>query len=567
MTHAIGRFLQNTDIAYFTMEIALRSEIHSYSGGLGVLAGDTARSCADLAIPVVFVTLASRDGYLRQEIDGSGRQVEHADPWNPADWCTPLEAMVAVELEGRPVWIKPWLYVLTCPLGNAVPVIFLDTDLDENNPADRRITHQLYGGDETYRLRQEAVLGIGGVRMLQALGFSIRTYHMNEGHAAFLTLELLRRYPWPSGHLEMPGMLYDTERVLKSCIFTTHTPVEAGHDRFSYSLVENVLRDFIETAEIQRHAGADNCNMTRLALNLSGYINGVARRHAETTRQLFPGYHVRTITNGIHTATWTSRPFARLYDSHFPQWSHEPEVLVRADQLSDEEVWRAHMEAKEELVGLIKDRTGVIMESDVPLLGFARRMTSYKRPELLFADIERLRSIHGKSRFQVVLAGKAHPHDTDGKRLIELINAHITALSSEIRMAFLPNYDLGSAACVISGADVWLNTPLPPLEASGTSGMKAAVNGVLNFSVLDGWWIEGWIEDVTGWAVGRDGVASKEDVHARDLYDKLETKILPTYYRDRPRWTWMMKQSISKLASYFNSQRMMRRYATEAYLR
>jgi starch phosphorylase len=435
MAGTIDPFLANTHIGYFTMEIALRNEIHTYSGGLGVLAGDTARSCADLQIPVVFVSLASRKGYLRQEIDAHGCQVDHPDPWNPGEWASPLNAMVAITMEGRSVWIRPWLHVLTCPLGNAVPIILLDTDLEENSPADRDITDDLYGDGEIYRLRQEAVLGIGGVRVLQALGFEIHTYHLNEGHAALLAIELLRRHRRALGAVETSGAIYDRERVLQSCIFTTHTQVEAAHDQFPYEIVKRVLGDFIELEELQRYAGADACNMTQLALNLSGYVNGVARRHAETTSRTYPRYHVKAITNGVHTARWAHAAFARLFDKHFAHWSHEPEALMRADQMDDAETWNAHGEAKRDLIALVKERTGVRLDPDVALIGFARRMTGYKRPELLFADIERLKAICGRQRFQVVWAGKAHPQDLEGKRLIEQLNGHVRELEGKISIS------------------------------------------------------------------------------------------------------------------------------------
>lgn len=558
-------FLQRTSIAYFSMEIALRPEIHSYGGGLGILAGDTARSCADLELPVVFVTLASRAGYLRQEIAADGSQVGHDDPWNPAEWATPFDAMVAVRIEGRSVWIRPWLYVVTCPIGHQIPVLLLDTDLDQNAPEDRKITDRLYGGDDVYRLKQEIVLGIGGVRLLQALGFSIGTYHLNEGHAAFLTLELLRRRLRPD-----PGanrLAYEVDHVRDMCVFTTHTPVEAGHDRFSYEDVRRILgSDFVPLDEIKPLAGEDRLNMTRLALNLSGYVNGVARRHAETTRQMFPGYTIAAITNGVHAPTWTSPAFAKLYQDILSNWGHEPELLVRADQLRDEDVWIAHQKGKRELLEEIRRSTGVVMDQHVPLIGFARRMTGYKRPDLLFADLQRLRAINSRFPFQVVMAGKAHPRDMQGQSMIREIHHRMRELSPDIRMAFLPNYDMALARVLVAGADVWLNTPQPPLEASGTSGMKAALNGVLNLSVLDGWWIEACIDDVTGWAIGSDGAEGAKR-HALELYDRLEGRVLPLYYQDRARWIWMMKQGISKIASYFNSQRMMRRYTTEAYVR
>jgi starch phosphorylase len=558
-------FLQRTRITYFSMEIALRPEMHTYSGGLGVLAGDTVRSCADLELPVVFVTLASRSGYLRQEIDSEGRQIDHPDPWDLRAWTEPLGAMIALSVEGREIWIRPWLHVYTCPLGHRVPVLLLDTDLDQNEAEDRKITDRLYGGDAEYRLRQEIVLGVGGVRILEALGFHIRIYHMNEGHAALLAVQLLRQFRRPPDDVGPGESVYDPAHVRERCVFTTHTPVEAGQDRFSYDLVAGVFGEQMEISELKLLGGADALNMTRLALNLSGYVNGVARRHAETTHRLFPGYHVRAITNGVHPRTWTHAAFARLYDAAFPHWAHEPEALSGIDQLADDAIWSAHQAAKRELLALIKARCGLEMRADIPLIGFARRMTGYKRPDLLFSDIDRLAALARQQPFQLVFAGKAHPRDDEGKRLIEQLHHHMRDLSNVIPMAFLPNYDMAIAATLVAGANVWLNTPLPPWEASGTSGMKAAFNGVLNFSVLDGWWIEACIEGTTGWAIGGDGDSGID--HADALYRKLAERVLPLYYKDQKRWIWMMKQSISKIGAYFNSQRMMRRYATEAYLR
>jgi starch phosphorylase len=562
----LDALIPRTRIAYFSMEIALRPEMHTYSGGLGVLAGDTARSCADLEMPVVFVTLLSRAGYLRQEIDAAGRQIDAPDPWQPEQWAEPLGAKIVVRIEDREVWVRPWLFLLSGGTGFLVPVLLLDTDLDENTVEDRRLTDRLYGGDDAYRLKQEVVLGIGGFRLLRALGFEINTYHLNEGHSALLTLELLKR------HRLMPEMVrpgdcaYDAQEVRKRCVFTTHTPVDAGQDRFAYSLVERVLGDLIELDQLKLLAGEDRLNMTRLTLNLAGYVNGVAERHAETAQRMYPGYRVRAITNGVHAPTWTCQSFARLYQANFPHWQHEPEVLVRADQLPDDAVWEAHAAAKRELLARVAESCNVRLNPELPLLGFARRMTSYKRPELLFADFERLRQIARRWPFQVVMAGKAHPRDGDGKKLIERLHSDIAELADAVPAAFLPNYDMVSARHMVSGVDVWLNTPLPPLEASGTSGMKAAFNGVLNFSVLDGWWLEAWIEGCTGWAIG-DGRFDGHEKDALELYDKLEHDILPRYHGNRGRWIWMMKEAISKIAYYFNSHRMMRRYASEAYIR
>ena len=587
-------FIHEPRVAYFSMEIALRNEIPTYAGGLGVLAGDTVRSAADIALPLVAVSLVSRAGYFRQEIDAQGRQVEHPVPWDPAGFARPLDAKIAVPIEGRAVWIGAWLYVLEGHMGGRQPVLLLDTDLDENRHEDREITHYLYGGDETYRLKQEIVLGIGGMWMLQALGFKIRHYHMNEGHSALLGLELLRRHARTPEFVRLGESLYDIPRVRELCSFTTHTPVEAGLDRFAYDMVQRVLGNavdaeamkrltkaadaqrsrlaidegFVEFSTIRQLAGEDSLNMTRLALNLSEYVNGVAKRHAEVSKKMFPGYQVHAVTNGVHPFTWTAESFRKLYDRYLPSWCHEPELLVRADCcIPDAAVWEAHVQAKQVLIEKVRTLTGIALHPKIPILGFARRMTAYKRPDLLFSDLERLKAIARDRSFQIVLAGKAHPRDEGGRRLIEQLHAQARALEGVVPVVYLPGYDMDMAKVLVAGVDIWLNTPLSPLEASGTSGMKAAFNGVPSLSVLDGWWIEGCIEGVTGWAVGNAVGTDDGDAHA--LYDKLEQLVLPLYYGHSGNpdgWIKVMKGAISKNASYFNSHRMMRRYATEAYV-
>ncbi|MGQ9862408.1 MAG: alpha-glucan family phosphorylase [Thiobacillaceae bacterium] len=559
-------FLPQARVAYFSMEIGLANDIPTYSGGLGVLAGDTLRTAADLDLPMVGITLVARAGYFRQEIDAQGRQIEHADSWDPAQHAIRLNAAVAITLEGRQVWIGGWLYVVESRRNGRVPVLLLDTDLPSNAPQDREITHYLYGGDEVYRIKQELVLGVGGVAMLQALGFKLIGYHMNEGHSAFLTLALLRRYAYAVEDLRPGEIPYDIPRVRDLCTFTTHTPVEAGHDQFAYDLVSRIYGDLPELDTLKRLAGADRLNMTRLALNLSEYVNGVAKRHAETSRRMFPGYAVHAVTNGVHSSTWTSLHLGALYDHYVPGWCHEPELLSRADRIPDDQLWEAHVHAKQELVTRVGRVTGVRLDADKPILAFARRMTAYKRPDLLFNDLARLKAISARYPFQVVMAGKAHPRDEGGKLLIQALHGHMRALADSIPMAFLPDYDMETALVMVSGADVWLNTPLRPLEASGTSGMKAAFNGVPQLSVLDGWWVEGCLEGVTGWAIGDDS-PSANGSDAVSLYDKLERVVLPLWYDNRAGWIAVMKGAISKNAAYFNSHRMMRRYATEAYLR
>ena len=561
----ITLFLDRPRIAYFSMEIALATHIPTYSGGLGILAGDTLRSAADLRLPLVGVTLASRRGYFRQEIDAEGRQVEHSSAWDPAQHTQLMRARVAVPIAGREVWIGSWLFDLKSPLGGNVPVLLLDTDLPENEPEDREITHYLYGGDTTYRLKQEIVLGIGGVRMLQALGFHLRGYHMNEGHSALLAVELLRRFRHYDRR-RADGSGFNLPGVRGLCTFTTHTPVEAGHDRFDWGLVHAMLGGYIDVDELKPLGGIARLNLTQLALNLSDFVNGVARRHAEISRQMFPGQEVHAVTNGVHPRTWAARGFATLYDRYVPGWTHEPELLNRVDQIPDREIWEAHLAAKRRLIERVKAHCGITLDPERPIIGFARRMTAYKRPDLMFSDLERLRTIARRHPFQLVLAGKAHPRDGAGKQMIEDIHRRLRTLDGTLPGAFLPNYDMDVALDLVSGSDVWLNTPLRPLEASGTSGMKAAFNGVPQFSVLDGWWGEGCIDGVTGWSIG-----NSEDSHNGDdalsFYQRLERDVLPLYYGERARWIAVMKGAISKNASYFNSHRMLRRYTIEAYLR
>jgi glycogen phosphorylase len=374
----IDRFIPRTRIAYLSMEIAWEPTVPTYAGGLGVLAGDTARSCAQLDLPVVFVTPISREGYLSQSILPKGRQADHPEPWQPENWAIALDAMIAVRIEGRTVWVRPWLRVLEEP-GGAVPVILLDTRLETNEPEDRTITDRLYGGDERQRLRQEAVLGLGGERVLHALGFAIETWHLNEGHAALAALARLKRRPRPGGLPDQPGLRFDIDGVRAQCVFTTHTPVEAGHDRFDYATVGKILGDVFPHDQLRLLGGADELNMTRLALTLSGWVNGVARRHGETTRQMFPGHRIHDITNGIHVPSWAHPAIARLFDEVAPEWRHDPETLANADRIADEALGAAHAAAKAELLAEIEQRSGVRIDPALPLIAYARRMTGYKR--------------------------------------------------------------------------------------------------------------------------------------------------------------------------------------------
>jgi glycogen phosphorylase len=551
--------LNVNNIAYFSMEIGIRNDIHTYSGGLGVLAGDVIRSSADLSIPMVAVTLVSRKGYLKQKLTGSGEQLESSDEWNPLSILELAPKTIEITIEGRPVKVQCWIYEHKSSIGGLVPILFLDTDVDGNAITDRRITDSLYGGDDRYRLKQEVVLGIGGTRMLEALGFSISKYHMNEGHSALLTLELLQKFDG------------DIDNVRHHCIFTTHTPVEAGFDKFSYELVQDVLGDEISMEALRGLGGQDKLNMTLLALNLSGYQNGVTKAHMEYSKKLFPHYAIHAVTNGVHSNTWTSRSFHTIFDKYIPGWAAEPELLVRIAKVPHAEIWEAHAENKKELMAFLEEKAGVKMDPTVLTLGFARRATGYKRATLIFSDLKRLREINKKQPLQIVFAGKAHPRDLSGKDVIKEIFWYREELKNEINIVYLENYDMQIAAKLTSGVDVWLNTPFPPMEASGTSGMKAAHNGIINFSVLDGWWIEGCIEGVTGWAIGPSPEEQMAEEERRrqeldDLFNKLKYLIAPTFYEERDAWIEMMKNSIGKVAYYFNTHRMMRRYITDAYL-
>jgi starch phosphorylase len=568
---SLVEFTKQPKIAYFSMEIGLKNEIPTYSGGLGVLAGDTIKTGADLKLPMVAVTLLSKKGYFKQELDENGRQTELPFSWDPSEYMTLLPVKITVQIEGRNVLVQVWQYNVKSLTRGNVPVFFLDTDVEGNAPEDREITSYLYGGDLAYRLKQELVLGIGGVRMLHELGFEIKKYHMNEGHSSLLTIELLNRFKRPIEEVWVERLVWDVERVKDLCVFTTHTPVEAGHDRFPYDLISRILGEPIPLYVLKELGGSDHLNMTLLALNLSEFINGVAKKHGEVSRNMFPGYEISAITNGVHSYTWTCDSFKRLYDRYLPGWANEPELFVRVGRIPDEELWNAHLEAKKVLLDYVKKTTGVEMSSDILTIGFARRVTAYKRADLLYSDIERLERL-GEGRLQIIYAGKAHPKDEPGKKMIEKIFSVKERLKDKIKIAYLKNYDMDIALKMVSGSDVWLNTPLRPREASGTSGMKAAHNGVINFSVLDGWWIEGHIEGFTGWSIGPGPtekilVDAKDTLDGEDLYNKLEYIIIPLFYNDRRTWVRMMQNAIGKNAYYFNSHRMMRRYVTEAYIR
>jgi len=557
-------------IAYFSMEIGLDVGIPTYSGGLGILAGDTIRSAADMKVPMVAMTLLHRKGYFYQRLDPSGWQREEPVEWVPQDFLEELPQRTQVILEGRTVNLRCWKYNVTGVSGHIVPVYFLDADLPGNGDYDRTLTHFLYGGDQYYRLCQEVVLGIGGVRMLRELGYrNVVRFHMNEGHAALLGLELLEEEARKAGRAQITPQ--DVETVRRQCVFTTHTAVPAGHDQFPLDLVRKVLghREILaDWKSVVVHEGL--FNMTYLALNLSHYVNGVAKIHGEVSRLMFAAYQIDSITNGVHAATWTCEPVAKLFDRYIPDWRRDNFSLRYALNIPRTEVWEAHMAAKRRLMQYVNREVNAGMDADILTIGFARRAATYKRADLLFHNLERLRSIVNQAGpFQVVYAGKAHPADNAGKELIKRIVQARDALKGQIRIVYLENYDIELGRMITSGVDIWLNTPEVPREASGTSGMKAAINGVPNFSVLDGWWIEGHIEGITGWSIGgnhRVGQdVSEMAADASSLYEKLGGTILPLFYANRNAFIDVMRQSIGLNGSFFNTQRMMQQYVVSAY--
>jgi len=546
-------------IAYFTMEIGIDENIPTYSGGLGVLAGDTIKSCADLNVPVLGITLLSENGYFYQRIDEHGNQIEMPIQFAVSNFLQLLPKTTTVKIDNRDVKIRAWLYQFRGIGGYIIPVFFLDTNIDGNSEWDRELTKYLYGGDTRYRLAQEIILGIGGVRVLNDLGYTtIDKYHMNEGHAALGTLELYKRYN-------------DVDKVREQCVFTTHTPVASGHDQFDLSYAKPMIGEILPDSILNDVTFGNKLNMTRLALFFSHYVNGVAKKHGEVSRIMFPGYSIDSITNGVHTTTWVSRPFQKLFDNHMPGWRSDPYILRSAFSIDKPEIWDAHMEAKKSLINFVNKRYNVGMNYDDFTIGFARRQTAYKRPDLLISDPNRLTQIADNvGPIQIIYGGKAHPKDQSGKNSIKHIFNVMKTIDNNVKISFIHNYDITIAKMITSGVDIWLNTPRRPREASGTSGMKAACNGVPQFGTLDGWWLEGCIENITGWAIGPEKTEEKEsddDIDRYDLYDKLENWILKKFYNDRENWIRTMRSCIAINASFFNTNRMIQQYVLNAYFR
>ncbi|MDP7162079.1 MAG: alpha-glucan family phosphorylase, partial [Phycisphaerae bacterium] len=601
-------------VAYFCAEYGITEALPIYSGGLGVLAGDHMKSASELDIPLVGVGLLYQQGYFRQRLNRDGWQLElfpRNDFLNlPVEQVRNEEATpltVDIDMTGRTVKAHVW----RAKVGR-VALYLMDTNVPENSPEDRHITAQLYGGDQETRIRQEIVLGIGGVRLLRALGIHPKAYHMNEGHSAFLSLERIRFL------MAEKGVDFDTAReaVTASNVFTTHTPVPAGNDAFEPWLIDKYFSKYWEQLGISREdfltlgrqepGNKDEpMSLTVLAMRLSTFHNGVSLLHGQVTKNLWSGVWpgvpnnevpIGSITNGIHTRTWISHDLAALYDRYLgPGWHEKPadtSAWETAENIPDPELWRTHERRRERLVAFARRRmreqlanrgagaaelaaAQEVLDSESLTIGFARRFATYKRASLILSDIDRLNRLLNdpQRRVQIIFSGKSHPRDNPGKDLIRQI-VHI-ARQEPFRqsLVFLEDYDMNVARYMVQGVDVWLNTPLRPMEASGTSGMKVAANGGLNVSILDGWWAEAYHPDV-GWAIGDgetyDDLNYQNRVESEALYDLLEKEIVPLFYQrggdNLPRgWIAMMKASMRRIAPVFNTNRMLRQYAEMYY--
>jgi starch phosphorylase len=551
------------------MEIALDPALPTYSGGLGVLAGDTLRAAADTGAQIAAISLVHRRGYFRQHLDEVGQQTESDVPWSPETTLPSAFEIagktVTFTMQGRALSLTAWRFDVVGVTGHIVPVFLLDADLEGNDPWDRHLTDHLYGGDTYYRLCQETILGLGGLKVLEALGCKPEVYHMNEGHASLLAIGLLEEQ---AGALSGAGLDAatdaDAEAVRSQCVFTTHTPVPAGHDQFGLDQMYHVLGHERASA-VERFGCLHNglMNMTYIALRFSRYVNGVAMQHGKVSQLMFPDYKIHAITNGVHAATWLSAPMQELLDAEIPDWRRDNAYFRSVYGIAPEAVAATHLQSKHLLFDTIASRTHEPFDPGVLTLGFARRVATYKRASLLFTDPERLVKIATAiGGLQILFAGKAHPADLAGKELIRSVFASAAHLnSSYLKILYLENYDWELGGLLTQGVDVWVNTPRRPYEASGTSGMKAALNGVPSLSVLDGWWIEGCAEGVTGWAI-EDG--DTEAAEAASLYDKLEHAIAPMYANPSA-WAKMQQHCVAINGSFFNTQRMLHQYALNAY--
>ncbi|MEY3011873.1 MAG: alpha-glucan family phosphorylase [Pseudomonadota bacterium] len=544
-----------TLVAYISAEFGLTTRLPTYSGGLGILAGDHAKAAADLGLPLVGVSLWYHQGYGLQRIDEQGEQHLDFPRTRPEDVVESTGVELDLQLEGQTVHVRVWRYDVIGRGGQIVPIYFLDTMDDRNEPEWQDVSRMLYGGDTMNRLRQEAILGIGGYAAIRALypEAELRA-HLNEGHTAFFATELLRA----SGG--------DVAATRARCHFTTHTPVPAGHDVFDREDVERVLGDHID-AETIALGGPERLSMSVLALALSDTCNGVSELNAKVASEMFPGRQIDGLTNGVHFDTWVHPEMGAVFDAHVGGWRDDPFALEGVRDLEDAgfdaDFDAARRVAKSELCEFVNASTGLGFDPEILTIGFARRAAPYKRAMLIFHDIERLLSI-SDGRLQLVFAGKAHPNDVRGRQLVARLVRTARSLRGRLRVAFLQNYSMWHGRMLTSGVDIWLNNPTRPMEACGTSGMKASLNGAPNFSVLDGWWAEACQHGDNGWALV-EAHDDEDDVRdAESLYRVLENEILPTYYDTPDRFRAIRKAAVAT-APRFSARRMVLDYSGRYY--
>ena len=532
-------------IAYLSAEIGLYSELHTYSGGLGVLAGDHLKSAADEGFDIAAVTLLYREGYGRQHLDEEGNQTETYPDLDPNKHLEDTGLELSIPLDGSKLNSKIWRTVIHGHDGHEVPVYFLDTRHTSNNERHISLSDRLYAGGDEMRVRQEYLLGVGGIRALKILGhWPLRGLHLNEGHCSMAALEMMRQG-------------WSREEVSSRVLFTTHTPVAAGHDRFEWGLVEGVVEDLIGPDEKEIANDGNQCSMSHLGIGMAGSVNAVSVLNAEVASEMFPEADISPITNGVHHPTWISPTMARLYDEELEGWRSNGDLLLKAGSLSETGLERARSESRAVLRELVSSMTGVNFDGNRLTIGVARRFATYKRASLVFRDISRLNQICS-GQIQFVFSGKAHPKDEGGKALIKEIFDASKRLE-DIPVAFLEDYSMATGLAMTSGVDVWLNTPVRPMEASGTSGMKAVMNGVPNLSILDGWWPEACNHGVNGWGIGNKEDSRDDDRDANALYDLLRDEVLPAWKSSRDRWLSMMRAAIVA-GSAFTGQRMIREY-------
>ena len=532
-------------IAYLSAEIGLESSLPTYSGGLGVLAGDHVKAAADAGLDLIAISLLYRQGYGRQHVDSQGIQSETYPEFDPAEFLDDTGIEITLPLEGRTLFSRIWKRKVTGVTGSSVDVLFLDTLHPNNSNEHIALGERLYGGDDSTRIRQEFLLGVGGIRALKALGvWPLKGVHLNEGHCAFAALELLRQ-GWSRKQLKAQSL------------FTTHTPVPAGHDRFSWQEMENVLGELLP-GDAHELAGEESASMSHLAISLCGKANAVSNLNAKVASKMFAGYHIEPITNGAHHITWISPIMAELYDSEISGWRKDPLLLSHAGRLQNETLAKARSKARRVLFDIVRSTTGVELEEDRLTIGFARRFATYKRADLVFRDLERLRSF-GAGKIQFVFSGKAHPRDEGGKELIRKIFEAAKQLEDDIPVVFIEDYSMATGAAMTSGVDVWMNNPVRPMEASGTSGMKAVMNGVPNCSIMDGWWPEACEHGINGWAVGGSDDERNDERDNRNLLDSIEHEILPLWQEGGLRWAAISRAAI-KTGARFTAARMIEDY-------